>query len=94
MDWLTQNWIWVALGIGAFFMISWRGFGQYAGGHVGHGRVGSCGTGENGFRPTEPASERERAGTAAATDSTTIGTGASTTPAQGAPQARRRHGCC
>lgn len=36
MEWLTQNWIWLALGLGAFIMMRRGGFGHYAGGHGGH----------------------------------------------------------
>lgn len=32
MDWLAQNWIWIALAIGAFFLVS---------------RAGGCGTGHS-----------------------------------------------
>jgi Cu+-exporting ATPase len=42
MEWLAQNWIWLALGIGAVFMFS-RGA---LGGHGGHG--GCCGSGGHG----------------------------------------------
>ena len=38
MGWLSQNWIWLALGLGALFMMRRRRFGHYAGGHAGHGR--------------------------------------------------------
>ena len=42
MEWLTQNWIWLVLGIGALLMF--RRGGQ--GGHGGHG--GCCGGGGHG----------------------------------------------
>ena len=38
MGWLSQNWIWLALGLGALFMMRRGRFGHYAGGHAGHGR--------------------------------------------------------
>ena len=96
MEWLSQNWIWLALGIGALFMISRRGSGHYAGGHAGHGRggVGAPETGDTGVRPAERACDREHPGTAAVTDSPGAATGAGATPAQGAPRTHRRHGCC
>ena len=37
MGWLSQNWIWLAVGIGVIFMMRRGGFGHYAGGHVGQG---------------------------------------------------------
>ena len=96
MEWLSQNWIWLALGIGALFMISRRGSGHYAGGHAGHAHGGASGpgTGDTRIRPAEPACDRERPGTAAVTNSASAATGAGATPAQGAPSAHRRHGCC
>ena len=42
MEWLTQNWIWLALGIGAVFMFS-RGARGGRG-----GRGGCCGGGGHG----------------------------------------------
>ncbi len=38
MEWLAQNWIWVALGIGAVLMMGRgaRGGGGCCGGHGGH----------------------------------------------------------
>lgn len=35
MEWLTQNWIWLALGIGAIFMISRGKHGGQGGGCCG-----------------------------------------------------------
>src|SRR3990172_13000848 len=93
--WLMAAAFVVALGIGALYMISRRGFGHYAGGHAGHGHAGAGGrgTGEDAVTPVEAASDGGRPGTAAVTESTTTGMGASTMPAQGVPQADRRHGC-
>lgn len=52
MEWLTQNWVWLVLGIGAVFMFS-RGA---RGGHGGHG--GCCGGSGHGGggKGGEPAS--------------------------------------
>lgn len=96
MEWLSQNWIWLALGIGALFMISRRGLGHYAGGHAGHGHGGASGpgTGEARVSPADPARDKERPGTGAVTDSAVTGTGAGATPAHGASSTHRRHGCC
>ena len=96
MEWLSQNWIWVALGIGVLFMMTRGGLGQRAGGHAGHdhGRAGDMGTREDGISLAKPASDGGRPGTGAVTDSAGTATGTKTTPAQGVPQARRRHGCC
>lgn len=45
MDWLTQNWVWILLGLGAVWMFSRGGLaGCGMGGHGGHGGHGG-GTG-------------------------------------------------
>lgn len=47
MEWLTQNWIWLVLGIGAAFLFS----RSVRGGHGGHGGCcGGAGHGESGKR--------------------------------------------
>ena len=45
MDWLSQNWIWIALAVGAFFLMS-RMHGM--------GSMGGCGTGRSA-RDNHPA---------------------------------------
>lgn len=54
MGWLLQNWIWVALGIGAFFMMRRGGFGHYAGGHAGHGHGAYGAQSTRSARPNTP----------------------------------------
>jgi hypothetical protein len=90
MEWLAQNWIWLALGIGIIFWMSRGGVGGLAA-HD-HGNAGTPGTGEGGLRQAAPASDAGQSETAAAADTASAGAGA--TPAQSAPKAHRRHGCC
>ncbi len=62
MEWLANNWIWIALGTGivGFYMFSRRSRGGGEGSHGG----GCCGGGGHGRgKATKPA--RERAGDAA-----------------------------
>ena len=49
MGWLSQNWIWLALGLGALFMMRRGRFGHYAGRHAAHGHGG------RGAQPTRSA---------------------------------------
>lgn len=51
MEWLSQNWVWVLIGV-AF--IAMHMFGH--GGHGGHGGSGGCGGGRKG---RDPAQERD-----------------------------------
>ncbi len=83
MAWLSQNLIWLVLGVGALFMISRGVVGLGAGGHAahGHGNAGARATGDG---------EQPRIATVADTASV----GAETKSAQDAPKAHRRHGCC
>ena len=94
MEWLSQNWIWLALGIGALFMMSRGVVGLGVGGHAAHDHdnSGARGTGDGGLRQAAPANDAGQPGTAAVADTASKGAGA--TSAQGAPQAHRRHGCC
>lgn len=46
MEWLTQNWVWVALGIGVAFYFFRGGLGGHAGGHG--GLLGGMGHGAHG----------------------------------------------
>ncbi len=96
MQWLSQDWIWLALGIGAIFLVRQGGLGCRGAGHHAHdrGRAGGQGSGEDGGSPVALASDAGRAGTAAVTDDAGTDIGARAAPPQGAPQARRRHGCC
>lgn len=52
MDWLSQNWIWILLGIAIAWFAMRRGFGGVHGGHMGgHGAgglLGGMGHGEHG----------------------------------------------
>jgi len=94
MEWLSQNWIWVALAIGALFMMSRGALGHGVGGHAAHdhGNAGARGTSDGGLRQIAPASDAGQPGTATVADTASAGVGAA--PAQGTPQAHRRHGCC
>jgi hypothetical protein len=41
MEWLTANWFWVVLGLGAAWLFSRGGMGCGMGGHQSHGAHGS-----------------------------------------------------
>lgn len=81
MAWLSQNWIWLVLGVGALFMMSRGVVGLGAGGHAahGHGHAGARATGDG-----------EQSGTATVADTAGVGVKS----AQDTPKAHRRHGCC
>lgn len=66
MNWLSQNWVWVVLAIGAAFYFLRGGLGGHAGGHggglgglfggMGHGgHGGGGGHGDHGEQPDLPA---------------------------------------
>lgn len=69
MNWLSQNWVWVVLAIGAAFYFFRGGLGGHAGGHgrglggllggMGHGghggHAGGGGHGDRGEQPDRPA---------------------------------------
>ncbi len=96
MEWLLQNWVWLALGIGAIFLIGRGSLGYRGAGHQtrDHGMAGGWAAGDDGLRRAAPASDAGQPGTAAAADTASTGAEARATPAQAAPAARRRHGCC
>lgn len=48
MEWLTQNWIWIVLVVGVFFMMSRGGMGCGGGGRRSHGRGDSNEHGAHG----------------------------------------------
>ena len=94
MEWLSQNWIWLALGIGAFVMMS-RG-GGCCGVHGGRdkGKTGGRATGGDAPRQAAPASDAGKPGTTALAGAASTGAGTSAAPTPGVPAARPRHGCC
>lgn len=57
MDWLRENWFWVALGV-LFLWMHLKGHGGHGaqGGHSGHGGHGCCGGGGR------PANDADRQG--------------------------------
>ena len=57
MDWLSQNWVWVLIGI-AFIGLHFFGHG----GHGGHGGNDASSTGAKGRRPDERDDEEAPAG--------------------------------
>lgn len=83
MEWLSQNWIWLALGIGAVFMMS-RG-GGCCGGHGSRDPVkaGGRGTGDDVPRQAAPASDAGQPGTTAVADTASAGAGARELRARG-----------
>lgn len=81
MAWLSQNWIWLVLGVGALFMMSRGLVGLGAGAHAVHGH------GNSGVRAT---GDGELSEIATVADTA----GARAKSAQAAPKAHRRHGCC
>jgi len=95
MDWLTQNWVWVALAIGAGLYFFRGGLGGHAGAHGGaHGGVlggmaegGHAGEGGHGGHGGQPDTRvAESAPEAAA--------GHPVRPVEAASERpRRRHGC-
>jgi len=92
MEWLAQNWIWLALGIGVIFWMSRGGLGHGGLAAHHHGNAGTHEMGDGGLRQAAPSSDAGQSGTAAVADTASAGAGA--TSAQGAPKAQRRHGCC
>ena len=88
MGWLSQNWIWLALGIGIIYLMNRGGLRRRFGGYTGHdhGKTSGRKEGDDGCRLAAPASDARQPGGA--------GTGAGATPARGAPNTHRRHGCC
>ena len=62
MDWLTQNWVWVALAIGAGFYFLRGGLGGHAGAHRFESAPQEYARNAAGHsvRPVEAANERPR----------------------------------
>ena len=96
MEWLSQNWIWLALGIGIIYLMNRGSLGRRFGGYAGHdhGKASGREGGNDGCRPAAPASDAGQPGGVAAADTAGSGTGAGATPARGATGTHRRHGCC
>ena len=71
MEWLTQNWIWVALIVGVIWLLSRSRHGGLMGGCSTHGMAHEGPAGEvkgQGAETARPASKEERAGQAAERD--------------------------
>lgn len=56
MGWITENWIWLALGIVVLFLMRRGGLGHFAGDHAGYGSGGQGLQPDRGAPPTAPAS--------------------------------------
>ncbi len=82
MEWLSQNWVWLALGIGVIFLIGRGGFGHCIAMHRAHDHGRADGR-------AAPAGDPGQAGTSVVADTASSGV-----DAKAAPAAHRRHGCC
>ena len=54
MGWITQNWIWLALGIVVLFIMRRAGLGHFAGDHAGYRSGGQGMQPDRGAPPTAP----------------------------------------
>lgn len=89
MNWLAQNWVWIALGIGVLWLFSRAGLaGCGMGAHGSHGKHGDTESRSGGTSDTGESPSRDQVLTAGATPAKALDNTAPETQQHG------RHGCC